>query len=204
MERQKLIEKIKKFPDTPGVYVMRGLHREILYIGKATSLRQRVLSYFQRPQEARIELMLANVRTIEIQRTDSVVEALLLENNLIKKLEPKYNIKLKDGKTYLGILVTKEDWPRVLPARLNKTTPEGDFYGPFPSSKDVGDALQIIRKLFPFRVSCIPESGKACFEYHLGMCPGVCFGKVTKEEYKETIKQIKLFLSGKKSKRFKL
>lgn len=203
MEKIKLVEKIKKFPDTPGVYVMRGLRREILYIGKATSLRHRVLSYFQRPQEARIELMLSQVLDIEIQRTDSVVEALLLENNLIKKLEPKYNIKLKDGKTYLGILVTKEDWPRVLPTRLNKTTPDGDFYGPFPSSKDVGDALQIIRKLFPFRVSCLPESGKACFEYHLGMCPGVCFGKVSKEEYKETVKQIKLFLSGKKKEAIK-
>jgi len=198
MDKTKLIEKIRKFPDTPGVYVMRGKGREILYIGKATSLHHRVLSYFQRPQEARIELMLGQVQTIEIQRTDSVVEALLLENNLIKKHDPKYNIKLKDGKTYLGILVTKEDWPRVLPARLNKTTPDGDFYGPFPSSRDVGDALQIIRKLFPFRVSCLPESGKACFEYHLGMCPGVCFGKVTKEEYKETVRQIKLFLSGKK------
>lgn len=198
MDKLKLVEKIKKFPDTPGIYVMRGARREILYIGKATSLKHRVISYFQRPQESRIELMLGQVETIEIQRTDSVIEALLLENNLIKKLEPKYNIKLKDGKTYLGILVTKEDWPRVLPARLNKKTPAGEFFGPFPSSKEVGDALQILRKLFPFRVSCVPESGKACFEYHMGMCPGVCFGKLSQAEYAETIKQLKLFLRGKK------
>ena len=204
MDRLKLIDKIKKFPDTPGIYVMRNSHRQILYIGKATSLRHRVLSYFQRPQEARIELMLSQVDNIEIQRTDSVIEALLLENNLIKKFDPKYNIKLKDGKTYLGIYVTKEDWPKVIPARLTQKLPPGEFFGPFPSSKEVGDALQILRKLFPFRVSCIPESGKACFEYHMGMCPGVCFGKINKEDYQATIKQLKLFLRGQKKEAIRL
>ncbi len=204
MDRLKLIDKIKKFPETPGIYVMRGSRQEVLYIGKATSLKHRVLSYFQRPQETRIEMLLTNVVNIEIQRTDSVVEALLLENNLIKKYEPKYNVKLKDGKTYLGIFVTKEDWPKVMPARLTQKLPEGEFFGPFPSSKEVGDALQILRKLFPFRVSCIPESGKACFEYHMGMCPGVCFGKVKKEDYQATIKQLKLFLGGKKKEVIKL
>lgn len=203
MERLKLIDKIKNFPDTPGVYIMRGTHREILYIGKATSLRHRVISYFQRPQEARIEKMLSLVSDIEIQRTDSVIEALLLEANLIKKHEPKYNIKLKDGKSYLGIYVTKEDWPRVFPARVTQKLPEGEFYGPFPSSKEVGDALQIIRKLFPFRVSCEPESGKACFEYHLGMCPGVCCGKISKEDYKKIVRNIKLFLIGRKKEAIK-
>ncbi len=203
MEKFKLIERIKKFPETPGVYVMRDVNRAILYIGKATSLKHRVLSYFQRPQESRIELMLSQVATIEIQRTESVVEALLLENNLIKQYDPKYNIKLKDGKTYLGILVTKEDWPRVLPARKNAKMEAGEFFGPFPSSRDVGMTLQILRKLFPFRVSCIPESGKACFEYHMGMCPGVCFGKINREDYNATIKQIKLFLRGKKKESIK-
>ena len=198
MANLKLIEKIKKLPDTPGVYLMRDSRRTILYIGKATSLRHRVLSYFQRPQEARIEIMLGQVENIEIQRTDSVIEALLLESNLIKRYEPKYNVKLKDGKSYLGIYITKEDWPRVMPARATQKLPAGEFYGPFPSSKEVGDALQIIRKLFPFRVSCQPESGKACFEYHLGMCPGVCAGKITKQEYQETVKQKKLFMKGKK------
>lgn len=203
MEKTKIIEKIKKFPDSPGVYLMRDKNRTILYIGKATSLRHRVISYFQRPQEARIEKMLMQVSDIQIQRTESVVEALLLEANLIKKYEPKYNIKLKDGKTYLGILVTNEDWPRVLPSRNTQKKLDGDFYGPFPSSKEAGDALQIIRKLFPFRVSCIPESGKACFEYHLGMCPGVCCGKISKKEYQQTVKQIKLFLSGHKKQAIK-
>lgn len=193
-----LIEKIRKFPDTPGCYVMRSVKSEILYIGKATSLRHRVLSYFQRPQEGRIEIMLSQVAKIEIQRTDSVIEALLLENNLIKKYGPKYNVKLKDGKTYLGILVTDEDWPRVMPARSTQKLPKGEFFGPFPSSKEVGAALQILRKLFPFRVACIPESGKFCFEYHLGMCPGVCGGKIAKNDYQENIRQLRLFLHGQK------
>lgn len=198
MNNATLISKIKRFPDTPGIYIMRDSHRKPLYIGKASSLKRRVLSYFQRPQETRIEQMLSQVQNIDIQKTDSVIEALFLENDLIKKYKPKYNVKLKDDKTFLGIFITKEDWPRVMPARITQKLPKGEFYGPFPSTGQVREALQIIRKIFPFRVSCSPMSGKACFEYHLGMCPGVCAGKLTKEEYNKTIKQIKLFLKGQK------
>ncbi len=198
MDKEKLIGKIKKFSDTPGIYIMRDSHRKPLYIGKASSLKRRVLSYFQRPQEERIEQMLSQVRNIEIKKTDSVIEALILENDLIKKYKPKYNVKLKDDKTFLGIFITKEDWPRILPARITEKLPKGEFYGPFPESSSVREALQIIRKIFPFRVSCLPLSGKACLEYHLGMCPGVCIGKISKEDYGKTIKQIKLFLKGHK------
>ncbi|AKM81989.1 TPA: excinuclease ABC subunit UvrC [Candidatus Berkelbacteria bacterium] len=198
MNTLKLIEKIKKFPDEPGVYLMRSADRTILYIGKASSLKRRVISYFQRPQETRIEKMLSQVSVIETRQTESVIEALLLENELIKKYQPKYNIKLKDDKTYLGIFVTKEDWPRVMPARITEKLPDGEFYGPFPSATDVREALQIIRKIFPFRYSCEPNSGKACFEYHMGLCPGVCVGKVEQKEYQKTINKIRLFLKGKK------
>jgi excinuclease ABC subunit C len=198
MDRLKLIEKIKKFPDTPGVYFMRDSKRKILYIGKATSLHHRVISYFQRPQEDRIEKMLSQVATIETQKTDSAIEALLYENDLIKKHQPKYNVRLKDDKTYLGIYITHEDWPRVMPARKTEKLPKGEFYGPFPSSYQVKEALQVIRKIFPFRYACEPMSGKACFEYHMGLCPGVCAGKISQEDYGKTIKQIKLFLHGKK------
>lgn len=194
----KLIAKASKLPDTPGVYIMRNTAGKPLYIGMASSLKRRVLSYFQRPQELRLEKMLENLAKIDIQKTDSVIEALLLENNLIKKYKPKYNIKLKDDKTFLGIFITKEDWPRIFPARLTEKLPKGNFYGPFPSTGQVREALQIIRKIFPFRVSCQPLSGKACFEYHLGMCPGVCAGKVTKQEYQKTVKQITMFLKGHK------
>jgi len=198
MEKEKLIVKIKKFSDTPGVYFMRDKNRKVLYIGKASSLKRRVLSYFQRPQEERIEQMLSKVQNVETQKTDSVIEALILENDLIKKYQPKYNVKLKDDKTFLGIYITKEDWPRILPARVTEKLPKGEFYGPFPETSSVREALQIIRKIFPFRVSCIPLSGKACLEYHLGMCPGVCIGKISKDDYQKTIKEIKLFLKGKK------
>lgn len=195
---ENLISKIKKFPDTPGVYTMRDKNRRPLYIGKASSLKRRVLSYFQRPQETRIEQMLSQVKNIETKKTDSVIEALFLENDLIKKYKPKYNVKLKDDKTFLGIFITKEDWPRIMPARITQKLPPGEFYGPFPSAGQVREALQIIRKIFPFRVSCQPLSGKACFEYHLGMCPGVCAGKIKMRDYQKTIHQIKLFLRGKK------
>ena len=193
-----MIAKIKRFSDTPGVYFMRDKNRRVLYIGKASSLKRRVLSYFQRPQEDRIEKMLSQVNSIDIQKTDSVIEALLKENELIKKFQPKYNVKLKDDKTFLGIFITKEDWPKVMPARITEKLPKGEFYGPFPQSSSVRDALQVIRKIFPFRYSCEPNSGKACFEYHMGLCPGVCVGKLTKAEYQSTILQIKLFLKGKK------
>lgn len=195
---EKLIFKIKKFPDSPGVYIMRDKNRKPIYIGKASSLRHRVISYFQRPQETRIEKMLSQVSSIDSKKTDSVIEALFLENNLIKKYQPKYNVKLKDDKSFLGIFITKEDWPRIMPARLTQKLPKGEFYGPFPSAGQVREALQIIRKIFPFRVSCQPMSGKACFEYHLGMCPGVCAGKLSKQEYQNIIRQIKLFLKGHK------
>ena len=194
----RLISKIKKYPDAPGVYIIRDSRRRPLYIGKASSLKRRVLSYFQRPQETRLEQMLGQVSNIEIKKTDSVIEALFLENDLIKRYKPKYNVKLKDDKTFLGIFITKEDWPKVMPARITQKLPKGDFYGPFPSANQVREALQIIRKIFPFRVSCTPLSGKACFEYHLGQCPGVCAGKVAQKDYQKTISQIKLFLKGKK------
>lgn len=204
MDKLELIQKIKKFPDSPGIYFMRGVRRQILYIGKATSLKRRVLSYFQRPQEERIEKMLSQVSTIDTQKTESVIEALLLENQLIKKNQPKYNVKLKDDKTYLGIFITKEDWPRVMPARLTEKLPQGEFYGPYPGSNDVREALQIIRKIFPFRYSCEPMSGKACFEYHMGLCPGVCTGKVEMKDYQATVNQIRLFMQGKKKTVIKL
>ena len=193
-----LTSKIKKFPDSPGVYIMRDARRRPIYIGKASSLKRRVLSYFQRPQETRLEQMLTQVHSIDVKKTDSVIEALFLENGLIKKYRPKYNVKLKDDKTFLGIFITKEDWPRIFPARITQKLPKGEFYGPFPSANQVREALQIIRKIFPFRVSCQPLSGKACFEYHLGQCPGVCAGKVEIKDYQKTIHQIKLFLRGKK------
>lgn len=198
MDKLKLISKVKKFPEVPGVYLMRDGKHSPLYIGKASNLRHRVLSYFQRPQETRLEKMLEQVKTIETLKTDSVIEALFLESNLISKYKPKYNIKLKDDKTFLGIFITHEEWPKIIPARMTQKLPDGEFFGPFPSSGQVREALQILRKIFPFRVSCKPLSGKACFEYHLGMCPGVCTGKISQKDYQRTIKQIRLFLRGKK------
>src|SRR3989344_2017936 len=103
MGKEKLIAKIKKFPDTCGVYIMRDKNRRPLYIGKASSLKRRVISYFQRQQEGRLEQMLVQVKNIEVKETDSIIEALFLENELIKKYQPKYNLKLKDDKTFLGI-----------------------------------------------------------------------------------------------------
>lgn len=194
-----------KLPDTPGVYFFlgtsernrKGGKRPILYIGKATSLRSRVRSYFDaKISEKRspwIAQMIALVDKVDYQQTDSVLEALLLESAEIKKHQPPYNTREKDDKSYLYIVITDEDFPRVL---MNRGS--GD-YGPFPYGSELREALKIIRKIFPFRDKCKPDSGKACFNAQLGLCPGVCNGQISAKDYGKTIRHLKLFFAGKKS-----
>ncbi|MEK7552890.1 MAG: GIY-YIG nuclease family protein, partial [Patescibacteria group bacterium] len=174
----------KKLPDRPGVYFFkRG--REILYIGKATSLRDRVRSYFQAEIEQtrgpRLVQMLALATSVSCKTTDSVLEALLLETELIKKHQPKYNSKAKDDKSFWFVVITADPWPRVLTVRgkdLSKQSTR-DVFGPFPNAAELKAALKIIRKIFPWRDYCEPHSGQACFNYQLGRCPGVCVGAIT-------------------------
>ncbi len=205
---------IKKYrlPDGPGVYFFkRG--RTILYIGKATSLRDRVRSYFNRDISAtrgpKIEAMLEAATNLSWQPTDSVLEALLLETELIKKHQPKYNSREKDDKSYWQVVITKEDFPRVLMVR-GKDLKAASWqlkatYGPFPSGKELKEALKIIRRIFPFRDKCLPfdktqgKLGKPCFNRQLGLCPGVCTGEITKTNYAKTVRNLKLFFAGKKT-----
>lgn len=214
---------IKKFPPKPGVYFFKDAGGRILYIGKAGSLKTRVKSYFSYKNiDARLRSMTENAYDIEYRETDSVLEALILEANLIKKHQPKYNIREKDDKSFIFIAITKEDWPRVLLIR-GKCHPEersdkgsrcyaestGSFaalrfaqddkviFGPYTSGKNLKIALKIFRKIFPFRDTCKPESGKKCFNAQIGLCPGVCSGEISKTEYKKIIAQLKMFLKGK-------
>ena len=200
-----------KLPDAPGVYFFKR-EGKILYVGKATSLRDRVLSYFSadviETRGPRIVDMVAKADRISFQKTDSVLEALLLEAELIKKLEPPYNTEGKDDKSFNYIVITNENFPRVLVVRQKDLNSKLEarshklktIFGPFPHGSLLKEALRIIRKIFPFRDNkCQPNQGKPCFNRQIGLCPGVCTGEITKEQYVKTIHRIKLFFGGKKT-----
>jgi excinuclease ABC subunit C len=199
-------EKIKKLPDSPGVYFFKDAQGQILYVGKATSLRDRVRSYFGSDLiETRgpllVKMMVEAVK-IDFEKTDSVLEALINEANHIKKHQPPYNTKEKDDKSFNYVVITDEEFPRVLTIRGRELEQEKQVYlekfGPFTQGASLREALKIIRKIFPFRDKCIPNSGKPCFNAQIGLCPGVCAGKISVKEYKATIKHITLFFEGKK------
>ncbi|MDD5068005.1 MAG: GIY-YIG nuclease family protein [Candidatus Pacebacteria bacterium] len=199
-------ESLKNLPDLPGVYFFR-YEKEILYIGKATSLHDRVKSYFSaRLGEARSPLitkMVEKADSIDFQITDSVLEALILEAALIKKHQPKYNTDEKDDKSYNYVVFTKEDFPRILLVRGKNLDSLDykvkDIFGPFPNGGQLKIALKIIRKIFPYRDTCTPLQGKLCFNAQIGLCPGVCDGRMGKVEYARQITHLKLFFEGKKS-----
>jgi len=206
---EKLLKKAKKLPDTPGVYFFLGSKKEILYIGKATSLRDRVRSYFGKDLIVTRGPFLVDMVTlaqdIDWRTTDSVLEALLLEANLIKDHQPKYNTKEKDDKSFNYVVITQEEFPQVLLVRgrtiMNAFPKEKIKYlfGPFPHTWSFKTALKIIRKIFPYRdEKCIPLSGRPCFNRQIGLCPGVCTGEVNQKEYGRTIQHLKLLFEGQK------
>ena len=190
---------LKKFnlPDAPGVYLFLGKNRKILYIGKATSLKDRVKSYMSKTvfdtRGPLIARMLEEARKVEFIQTDSVLEALLLEANEIKKHQPVYNSKEKDDKSYNYVTIIEEDFPRVLVTRGFGT------YGPFPHGGELKEALKIARKIFPYRDKCAPNQGRACFNAQIGLCPGVCAGRISKKDYRKVIRHLRLFFEAKKT-----
>src|SRR3989344_1230475 len=204
-----------KLPDNPGVYIFRGPKRVILYIGKATSLHTRVASYFRRDLISTrgpiIAGMIEAAKNVDFIETDSVLEALILEAQLIKKHQPPYNTKEKDNKSFNYVVITKEDFPRVTTMRgremdelansrlgLGLKSEVKYLFGPFPQGGVLREALNIVRKIFPFRDKCKVGQGKPCFNAQIGLCPGVCAGLVSKTEYAKTIRRTKLFFEGKK------
>ncbi len=200
-----------KLPKKPGVYLFCDAKGKVLYVGKATFLRDRVRSYFDtdlaETRGPHMVNMVLRAKTIKHVLTESALEALLLEAALIKKHHPPYNSRDKDDKSFNYAVITKEDFPRVLLVRgrelfdpAKKLSYKVDtVFGPFPHGKDLKEALKIIRKIFPFRDTCEPERGRPCFNAQINLCPGVCSGVVSKAEYKKTIRRIKLLFNGKKS-----
>ena len=190
----------KSLPETPGVYIMKDADGRVLYVGKAANLRRRVSSYFERPHEIRIQTLVTKIRRIDHENTDTALEALILEAELIKKLRPPFNVREKDDKSFLYIEITKEKFPRVLLVR-GKDAERGTRFGPFTSASSVREAMHILRRIFPWNTHAPEVIGKLkrpCFDYEVGMCPGTCIGAITREEYTRTIDHLKLFFAGKK------
>ncbi|MDD6614708.1 MAG: excinuclease ABC subunit UvrC [Lachnospiraceae bacterium] len=196
-------EELKKLPGRPGVYIMHDEHDDIIYVGKAVSLKNRVRQYFQssRGKSVKIQQMVERIRRFEYIVTDSELEALVLECNLIKEYRPKYNTMLKDDKGYPFIKVTLgEAYPRVLFSHTMKKD-KSKYFGPYTSGGAVKDTIELIRKLYKLR-SCnrsLPRDiGKErpCLYYHIGQCQGPCQGYVSQEEYRKSLDEAMDFLNG--------
>ena len=193
--------KVKLLPLTSGVYLFKDQGGQIIYVGKAVSLRRRVESYFRKnKQSLKTDVLVEHIADLEYIPTHSEAEALLLEASLIKQYQPKYNIELKDGKTYPYIQITKEEFPLVSVVRLNSRESKkvnADHYGPYVNPALIREALTIIRKIFHFR-TCEPFAHKVCMYYHIGLCEGPCEDHISKKEYARNIRHVKLILDGKK------
>jgi excinuclease ABC subunit C len=195
---------LKRLPDRPGVYLMKDARGTVLYVGKAQSLRSRVRSYWQKQTGGEIHLIrsvIEKIADLEYTMTDSVSEALLLEINLVKRYRPRYNVRLKDDKSYPFIKITGEEFPRV--ERTRKLPADGSrYFGPYASASSVDEAMNLIRRLFPFRTCTldIHEGRKAierpCLLYHIKRCQAPCVGYISKADYRADIEQIERFLEG--------
>ena len=199
-----LEEELKKLPASPGVYLMHNHRDEIIYVGKAVSLKNRVRQYFQssRNKTAKIQQMVSHIAWFEYILTDSELEALVLECNLIKEHRPRYNTMLKDDKTYPYIKATVwEDFPRLLFSRDMKKDGRSRYFGPYTSAGAVKDSLELIHKLYRIRTcsrSLPKDTGKErpCLNYHIHQCDAPCQGYISKEEYQESFKEAMDFLGG--------
>ncbi len=194
-------EQLNRLPDSPGVYLMRDAEGNILYVGKASSLHHRVRSYFSAGQRLspKLQRMVARVADIDFFVATSEQEALILELNFIKQYHPRYNVRLKDDKTfpYLKIDIN-EAWPRVYVTRRLEQD-GGRYFGPFASARSVRQTLRVLQGIFPFRICSKAITGtapRACLEYYLGRCLAPCTGAVRQGEYAEVIKEVILFLEG--------
>lgn len=200
-----LEEELKKLPASPGVYLMHNDRDEIIYIGKAVSLKNRVRQYFQssRNKTAKITQMVSHIAWFEYILTDSELEALVLECNLIKEHRPRYNTMLKDDKSYPYIKATVgEDFPRLLFSRDMKKDGKSRYFGPYTSAGAVKDTLELIHKLYKIRTCSrvLPRDiGKErpCLNYHIKQCSAPCQGYISKEDYRASFDQALDFLSGK-------
>jgi excinuclease ABC subunit C len=190
-------EQAKSLPHLPGVYIMKDIKEKVVYVGKAKDLRNRVTSYFLKGKDVKTTFLVDKIVTIDYIITGNEYEALVLENNLIKKYRPHYNISLKDGKSYPLIRITNEDFPKVF--RTRRVINDGSLYfGPYPDLKSLNEYLELIDRMFPLRKCGIPLRKRVtpCLYYHIGRCSGPCANLISKEEYATHIEKVKKFLTG--------
>jgi len=191
--------RLAALPTQPGVYIMRNASGDVIYVGKALALRNRIRSYFQSPRghDPKTRELVNNITDFEVIRTDSAHEALILENELIKRYLPKYNILLKDNSSYPYLKITNEEWPRVISTR-RIVKDGGRYYGPYTSAGKAYETLALLNRLFPYR-KCeqkITGNEQVCLYYHLKQCTAPCIGAVDHEEYMASIDATALFLNG--------
>lgn len=191
--------KIKELPDFPGVYLFKDKNGHVLYVGKAVNLKKRVSSYFRSGADLqeRLSLMVSRVEDISYIPCQTEAEALIYENSLIKQFSPKYNVALKDSKSYPQLkLTTNEKFPRLLITRQRKDDGAA-YYGPYSNAKLLRRAVTIMRRIFPLR-TCRKMGKRVCLNYHIKQCFGPCEGKIDQEHYSGIVGELKLFLSGRK------
>lgn len=195
---------IKSLPGKPGVYQYFNKDGKVIYVGKAKNLKKRVSSYFTKThQSGKLRMLVSKINNIEFVVTNTELDALLLENNLIKKYQPRYNIQLKDDKSFPWICIKNEHFPRIFPTR-NPTKDGSEYFGPYASVRMMKTLLDIIKQLYPLRTcnlnlkpSVIEKKNyKVCLEYHLGNCLGPCVGYQAEEDYMATIEQVRNIIKG--------
>lgn len=199
---EKLKQTLKLLPSLPGCYIYYNKEGEVIYVGKAKILKRRVMSYFNRHHDSvKVSILVSQIDHLEYIITNTEVEALILENHLIKKYKPKYNILLKDDKKYPYFLITDEDFPRISIVRKKNMNPEkGKYYGPYTDIRAMHATLDFLKKIFPLKQCKTPKfKDRPCLYYQIGRCMAPCQNLVTPEEYKKVVKQAELFLSGKQS-----
>lgn len=194
--------KNKKLPDSPGVYLMKDAKGKVIYIGKAISLKKRVTTYFQRPHDSRIQEMVSLIRKIDYIERPTAIEALILEANLIRHYWPRYNVREKDNKSFLYLVITKKEFPKPLLVRGHELGSDASkkykaVFGPYTSPKALRAALDLVRKVFAW-TTCSPGMRRPCFYYHLKQCPGVCIGVANMKSYQKSIRDLIKFFEGKK------
>jgi excinuclease ABC subunit C len=203
----RLEEKLESFPKNPGVYQYKNAAGKVIYVGKAKNLKNRVRSYFLNYRrgegDGKFKALVEKIADVELLLTDSDVEALILENTLIKKLKPRYNVMLRDDKTYPWVCITNEPYPRVFPTRRRKHD-GSKYFGPYTDVMTLRYVLQTLRDIFSLRTCNLPidddfiarKKARVCLEYHIKRCDGPCEGLVSQKDYAEMIRKVRQFLAG--------